>query len=141
MSIALMQLFEPSIIDLIYDFIPMDEDEDEWETLYGFTEIYETQHYLTYVGGPEGGYVFFYREREQGWYRWSRTWGQGPTYERITSGQVAIRHRQDEDEKITVLPDNWDELGYGDDDDIMIMDNSFMIQQDWERIASARSRR
>ena len=40
-----------------------------------------------------------------------------------------------------VLPDNWDELGYGDDDDIMIMDNSFMIQQDWERLASSRSRR
>ena len=59
MSIALMPLFEPSIIDLIYDFIPLDEDEDEWETLYGFTEIYETQHYLTYGGSPEGGYVFF----------------------------------------------------------------------------------
>ena len=141
MSIALMPLFEPSIIDLIYDFLPMDEEDDEWETLYGFTEIYETQHYLTSGGGPEGGYVFFYREREQGWYRWSRTWGHRPTYERITSGQVAIRHRQDEDEKITVLPDNWDELGYGDDDDIMIMDNSFMIQQDWERLESARSRR
>jgi len=141
MSIALMPLFESSIIDLIYDFIPLDEDEDEWETLYGCTEIYETQHYLTYGGSPEGGYVFFYREREQGWYRWSRTWGEGPTYERITSGQVAIRHRQDEDEKITVLPDNWDELGYGDDDDIMIMDNSFMIQQDWERLESSRSRR
>ena len=40
-------------------FIPMDEDEDEWETLYGFTEIYQTQHYLTSGGGPEGGYVFF----------------------------------------------------------------------------------
>ena len=141
MSIALMPLFEPSIIDLIYDFIPLDEDEDEWETLYGCTEIYETQHYLTYGGSPEGGYVFFYREREQGWYRWSRTWGEGPTYERITSGQVAIKHAQDEDEKIMVLPENLEELGYGDDDDIMIMDNSFMIEQDWERIASARSRR
>ncbi len=58
MPIALMPLFEPSIIDLIYDFLPMDE-EDEWETLYGCTEIYETQHYLTSGGGPEGGYVFF----------------------------------------------------------------------------------
>ena len=128
MSIALIPVFEPSIIDLIYDFIPMDEDEDEWETLYGCTEIYETQHYLTYGGSPEGGYVFVYREWEQGWYRWSRTWGEGPTYERITSGQVAIRHRQEE-------------LGYGDDDDIMIMDDDFMIEQDEERIASNRSRR
>ena len=59
MSIALIPVFEPSIIDLIYDFIPLDEDEDEWETLYGCTEIYETQHYLTSGGGPEGGYVFF----------------------------------------------------------------------------------
>ena len=40
-----------------------------------------------------------------------------------------------------VLPENWEELGYGDDDDIMIMDNSFMIQQDWERLESSRSRR
>ena len=85
--------------------------------------------------------MYFYREREQGWYRWSRTWGEGPTYERITSGQVAIKHAQDWDEKITVLPENYEELGYGDDDDIMIMDNSFMIQQDWERLASSRSRR
>ena len=140
MSIALMPLFEPSIIDLIYDFIPMDE-EDEWETLYGCTEIYETLHSRTSGGGPEGGYVFFYREREQGWYRWSRTWGEGPTYERITSGQVAFRHRQDEDEKIMVLPDNYEELGYGDDDDIMIMDNRFMIEQDEYRIwSSNRSR-
>ena len=118
----------------------MDE-EDEWETLYGCTEINQTRHYLTYGGSPEGGYVFFYREREQGWYRWSRDWGEGPTYERITSGQVAIRHAQDEDDKIMVLPENWEELGYGDDDDIMIMDNSFMIEQDWERIASNRSGR
>ena len=40
-----------------------------------------------------------------------------------------------------VLHDNYEELGYGDDDDIMIMDNSFMIQQDWERLESSRSRR
>ena len=40
-----------------------------------------------------------------------------------TSGQVAIKHAQDEDEKITVLPRDWEERGYGDDDDIIIMDS------------------
>ena len=83
----------------------------------------------------------FYREREQGWYRWSRTWGEGPTYERITSGQVALRHRQDEDEKIMVLPENYEELGCGGDDDIMIMDARFMMEEDEYRIASNRSGR
>ena len=39
--------------------MPMDEDEDEWGTLYGVTEVYQTRHYQTSVGGPEGGYVFF----------------------------------------------------------------------------------
>ena len=40
-----------------------------------------------------------------------------------------------------VLPENWEELGYGDDDDIMTMDDRFMIEQDEERIASNRSGR
>ena len=40
-----------------------------------------------------------------------------------------------------VLPENWEELGYGDDDDIMIMDDRFMIEQDEYRItSSSRSR-
>ena len=51
-----------------------------------------------------------------------------------------IKHAQDEDEKIMVLHENWEELGYGDDD-IMIMDDRFMIEQDEERIASNRSGR
>ena len=46
---------------------------------------------------------------------------QEPKYELITSGQVAIRHS--EDDKITVLPPDWEERGYGEDDDIMIMDS------------------
>ena len=40
-----------------------------------------------------------------------------------------------------VLPENWEELGYGDDDDIMIMDDRFMIEEDEYRIASNRSGR
>ena len=72
----------------------------------------------------------FFREREPGWYRWSRDWGTEATYELITSGQVAIRHSPDEDEKISVLPPDWEERGYGIDDDIMIMDSFFMEQQE-----------
>ena len=48
---------------------------------------------------------------------------QEPRYELITSGQVAIRHSEGEDEKIAILPPDWEEQGYGEDDDIMIMDS------------------
>ena len=46
------------------------------------------------------------------------------------SGQVAIRHSPDEDEEMAVLPPDWEERGYGIDDDIMIMDSFFMEQQE-----------
>ena len=54
---------------------------------------------------------------------------QEPKYELITSGQVAIRHSEDEDEQIAILPPDWEERGYGNDDDIMIMDSYFMEQE------------
>ncbi len=54
----------------------------EWETVYGSAKIYKSKHLVTYGGGPEGGYVYFYKERDPGWYRWHRTWFQPPTYTR-----------------------------------------------------------
>ena len=130
MSLALLPVLNVELIDRIHDYVPVDPEEIEWETLYGWTMIYQTKHYITYGGGPEGGYVYFFREREPGWYRWSRDWGTEAPYELITSGQVAIRHSPDEDEKIAVLPPDWEERGYGIDDDIMIMDSFFMEQQE-----------
>ncbi len=34
---------------------------------YGSVNIYKTEHVVTYGGGPEGGYVYFYKERDPGW--------------------------------------------------------------------------
>ena len=129
MSLALLPLLNVELVDRIHDYIPADADDIEWETLYGWTTIYQTKHYITYGGGPEGGYVYFFRERQAGWYRWSRDWMQEPKYELITTGQIAIRHSEDEDENIAILPPDWEEQGYGEDDDIMIMDSFFMEQE------------
>ena len=51
--------------------------------------IYKTKHLQTYSGGPEGGYVYFYKERLPGWYRWNRTWNREPTCAFIGDGIVA----------------------------------------------------
>ena len=66
MSLALLPLLNVELIDRIYDYIPADVDEIEWETLYGWTVIYQTKHYITYGGGPEGGYVYFLGSVRQG---------------------------------------------------------------------------
>ena len=66
MSLALLPLLNVELIDRIHDYIPADVDEIEWETLYGWTMIYQTKHYLTYGGGPEGGYVYFLGSVRQG---------------------------------------------------------------------------
>ena len=66
MSLALLPLLNVELIDRIHDYIPADVDEIEWETLYGWTVIYQTKHYITYGGGPEGGYVYFLMSVRQG---------------------------------------------------------------------------
>ena len=127
MSIALMPVFESSIIDLIHDFIPGEPD-IEWETVYGSTMIHNVKHLITYGGGPEGGFVFFNKKRRKGWYKWHRDWFQPPKYEKIAEGQVAINW-SDGVEKIGVLPTNWDELGYWENEDLIILDDDLMMQQ------------
>ncbi|MFM7989092.1 MAG: hypothetical protein ACKPKO_58240, partial [Candidatus Fonsibacter sp.] len=44
--------------------------------LLGIKFIYKTKHIVLYDGGPEGGYVYFYKERRPIWYRWERNWGE-----------------------------------------------------------------
>jgi hypothetical protein len=76
--------------------------EVERNTVYGITITYETKRFLTYDGGPEGGFVYFYRERSAGWYGWERDWETEPTYTKIRSGQVAtawIDHSQSLDNR------------------------------------------
>ena len=66
MSLALLPLLNVELIDRIYDYIPADADDIEWETLYGWITIYQTKHYITYGGGPEGGYVYWLWSVSQG---------------------------------------------------------------------------
>ena len=87
--------------------------------------IYQTRHITTYGGGPEGGYVYFFRERAPGWYKWSRDWFQEPKYEKITSGKVINKHSCDEDEKIAIVPEDW-EPPEDDDATYIEMDDTTM---------------
>ena len=74
---ALRYIMPDGVVEDIDAFIPR-RPEIEWEAVYGSTTIYATQRFITHGGGPGGGYVYFYRERPAGWYRWERSWGAPP---------------------------------------------------------------
>jgi len=99
----------------------------DWETVYGSAEIYQTKHIVTYGGGPEGGYVYFYKEREPGWYTWHRDWFTPPTYKKILTGQVAQLFTEDGVEKIGILPANWEELDLLEEgEDLVVLSDEVM---------------
>jgi hypothetical protein len=122
MAEVLNQVFPEGIVNHIAELIPRDP-EIEWETVFGSTVIYKTKHMITYGGGPEGGYVYFFREREAGWYSWRRDWFQPPVYTKV-EGQVAIwwddgverigvvphDYEPPEDEEIIICSDEWSEM-------------------------------
>ena len=93
MTLAFANVFDDSILQNIQDYIP--QQTIDWEALYGKCRIYQTDHYITYGGGPEGGYVYFYREREAGWYHWHRDWLEKPAYAKIENGIVVARIDED----------------------------------------------
>jgi hypothetical protein len=70
MTLAFSNMFVDSITQNTQDFLL--QRFSDWEPLYGNNRTYETDHYLTYGGGPEGGYVYVSRERDPGWYSWNR---------------------------------------------------------------------
>ena len=123
---VLNQILPEGVVEQIAELIPEDP-EIEWDTVYGSTVIWRTKHFITYGGGPEGGYVYFYREREAGWYKWERGWFQEPTYTQV-DGQVAIWW-DDGVERIGVVPHDYEP---DDDEDITIMDDDIMQQRDDE---------
>ena len=129
MTTAFANVFDEAIIRNIQDFIP--QRFSGWETLYGKTRIYETDHYITYGGGPEGGYVYFYRERQAGWYQWHRDWNSKPEYRRIETGIVAFRIEEDGCESIAVVPEIWD-YEEEENESIIIGDHETMQERDRE---------
>ena len=113
----------------IQDFIP--QQTVDWETLYGKCRIYQTDHYITYGGGPEGGYVYFYREREAGWYHWHRDWNGKPEYTQIEDGIVVFRIDEDGCECVAIVPHMW-EYEQDEDNVIIIGDDEEMQGTDRE---------
>ena len=126
MAMALMIVFDVDVVQRIHDFVPRRPDV-EWEEVAGYTLIYKTKHLQTYSGGPEGGYVYFYRERRPGWYRWNRNWGREATYTYIDDGVVAVKWVGQEVEYMGVLPHNYEEYDWEDtkDETTEIMTDDF----------------
>ncbi len=99
----------------------------DWETVYGSFSIYKTKHIITYGGGPEGGYVYFWRERDPVWCRWHRSWNQAPTETKVSTGQVATKFGEDGVEYIGVLPDSWESLHLlGSEEEVAILSGDVM---------------
>jgi len=133
MALALLNMFDELVVERIQDFLPEDPPDpfEDFDRLYGTVQIYQTKHYVTHSGGPEGGFVYFYREREAGWYRWSRNWGTPPAYTKLETGVVLMVSYPDGSERIGIAPDNWEEVyDIGEDIFVLIGDNETMQDMD-----------
>ena len=106
MAVALLNVFDANVVFNILAMVPPDE--PEISTLYGVTQIFGSKHYVTYGGGPEGGFVYLPRSRKPGWYKWHRDWFQKPRYTYIEKGQVAFLIQPDGSEEMAILPANWE---------------------------------
>ena len=128
MSAALKSVFDSHVVANILAFVPLDD--FQIETLYGFTHINGVKHYITYGGGPEGGFVYFTsKRRNRGrWYRWNREWFAKAGYARVETGQVAFLIHDDGSEQIAILPDNWETTVNLEAlaETVMIADDGFM---------------
>ena len=114
MSVALASVFDLSVVSNILSYYSSRPDV-EWEEVYGSCVIWRTKHFITYGGGPEGGYVYLFMEHAPGWYRWRRTWASRPSYEMVLDGQVAMRWH-DHVEWLGVLPEDWEDHEWDDDE-------------------------
>lgn len=125
MAELLNMVFPDDIVQRIAEFNA--EPRFEWQVVYGSTRIYQTNHILTYGGGSEGGYVYFYREREPGWYAWERNWGEPPSYTKIYA--MLVMRFEDDVEQLAVVPLDF-ELTEEENEDITILDSDLMESQD-----------
>ena len=122
MAELLNQLFPDDIAVNIAEYIPPPV---EWTTVYGSTEIYKTKHIITYGGGPDGGFVYFYKEREAGWYSWDRDWFRPPVYTKV-DGKIAIWW-DDDVEKIGVVSHDYEP---DENEDIRVMNDDIMQHEE-----------
>jgi hypothetical protein len=115
MTEVLNTIFPDLVVEQIESFLPAWDEDLEWHQIYGTITIFRTKHYLTYGGGPEGGYVYFFRERQPGWYRWHRNWGTEPIYERC-QGHLLQRFDEDGMEYVAEVPEDYEYNGPEDND-------------------------
>ena len=127
MAMAFINVFDVDVVQHIHDFIPRRPDV-EWVKVARWQMIYKTKHIVTYRLDDEGGYVYFYKERQPGWYKWNRTWGREPVYTYIDEGVVAVRWL-DDIEYMGVLPFDYDQYDWRDED-MIIMDDDRMQNDD-----------
>ena len=108
MSCALKTVFDAHVMSQIMSFVPVDD--FQIKTLFGSTTFSGAKHYVTYGGGPEGGFVYFLSRRrgKGGWYRWHRDWFKKAVYTKVVEGQVAFLIQAGGSEQIAILPDSWD---------------------------------
>ena len=134
MNTALKSVFDSNVLANIAALVPVDD--FEIDTLFGFTHIAGVRHYITYGGGPEGGYVYFASQRpgKSSWFRWHRDWFKEAVYTKIVEGQVAFLIHSDSSEQITILPERWEtEVDLEAlAETVIIADHGFMQDQvDW----------
>ena len=131
MNTALKSVFDSGIVNNIFSFAPVDD--FEIDTLFGFTHIGGVRHYITYGGGPEGGFVYFTSQRpgKSSWFKWHREWFREAVYTKVVEGQVAFLMHSDGSEQITILPDSWDTTVNLEAlaETVIIADDGFMQEQ------------
>ena len=131
MNTALKSVFDSNVLANIAAFVP--EDNFEIDTLFGFTHIGGVEHYITYGGGAEGGFVYFTSQRpgKSSWFTWHRDWFKEAVYTKVKKGQVAFHMHSDGSEQITILPDTWETEAHLEAlaETVMIADNCFMQEQ------------
>ena len=66
-----------------------DDSHDGWEEIHGSQVIKRRHHYVTYGGGPEGGFVYF----NGSWHAWNREWFEPATYTQLDCELVADESR------------------------------------------------
>jgi len=126
MAVALLSVIDESIVENFQEIIPPDF---EWVTLYVAERIYQTKYYITYCGGPEGGYVYFYKERAAGWYKWHKDWFREPEYAKLEEGTVvAVIIKEDGSEQIGIVPENWEEEVEFDEGWTVIIGHDYTMQ-------------
>ena len=67
-----------------------DDDDEEWEQVYGTFNIRGRTHYITYGGGPEGGYAL---NRHGVFYSWGREWFEECRYQTLCTCSLVVNLR------------------------------------------------